>query len=168
MDLLAGSATIEGLDAFVERLGAIGDEHGTTVQGFDARYVVDRAHLQRAVELADRAIDRGEAIADDRAMEILCYAAGTRQIREALTIGVPRGEGVPVVVLADGGEECAALEGIVPMLNETGPISGVSVGDYDTERVRAFYDVGDAELAATDAGLPDLVRERVALLVVER
>jgi len=168
MDLLTGRATIDDLDDFVARLGALGDEHGATVQAFDPRYVVDREHLARAMDLADRAIERDEAIADDRSMEILCYAAGTRQIREALTIGVSRGESVPILVLIDGGDESGARESVEPLLDETGEASGVSVGDYDEGAVRAFFDIGDAELNATDAGIPDLVRERVALLVVER
>jgi len=163
MDLVTGRASIDDLDAFVAELQDIGAEHGATVQGFDARYVVDRAHLERAVALADRAIDRGEAIADDRAMEILCYAAGTRQIEVALEIGLPRGEG-PVIVLVDGGEERAAARAVESLLEP----DDRPIGDYDTERVRAFYDVGAAELGATDAGIPALVRERVALLVVER
>jgi len=168
MDLLTGRATIDDLDDFVARLGALGDEHGATVQAFDPRYVVDREHLARAMDLADRAIERDEVIADDRSMEILCYAAGTRQIREALTIGVSRGESVPILVLIDGGDESGARESVEPLLDETGEVSGVSVGDYDEGAVRAFFDIGDAELTATDAGIPDLVRERVALLVVER
>jgi KEOPS complex subunit Cgi121 len=168
MEMLPGRATVEDLDGFVERLGAIGEDHGATVQAFDARYVVDREHLANAVELADRAIDRGEAIADDRAMEILCYAAGTRQIRDALEIGVAHGEAQPVVVLADGGDETACLDHVRPMLSTAGAESDVTVGAYDESLVRAYYDVGDAELGATDAGIPDLVRERVALLVVER
>ncbi|PSP82202.1 KEOPS complex component, partial [Halobacteriales archaeon QS_4_69_225] len=43
-----------------------------------------------------------------------------------------------------------------------------TLGAYEETRVREFFDVGDAELAATDAGLEALVEERVALLVVER
>ena len=43
-----------------------------------------------------------------------------------------------------------------------------TLGDYDEATVRAFFDVGDAELSATDRGLEALVLERVALLVVTR
>ena len=71
MQVVEGTATVADVDEFVERLGAIGDEYGVAVQAFDARYVVDRAHLERAVELADRAFERGEGIARDRAVEIL-------------------------------------------------------------------------------------------------
>jgi KEOPS complex subunit Cgi121 len=163
MELVTGRADVADLDAFVADLQAVGDEHGATIQAFDAQYIVDRAHLERAVEFADRARDRGEAIADDRAMEILCYAAGTRQIQVALEIGLSRGES-PAVVLIDGGDETAAAEAVAARIDsDRDPL-----GDYDEALVREFYDVGDAELGATDASLADLVRERVALLVVER
>ena len=190
MDLVEGVATVESVDAFVERLGAIGDEHGVTVQAFDARYVVDRRHLDRAVELADRAIDRGENVARDRAVEILCYAAGRRQIERALEMGVSAGEG-PAVVLADerAGEGSAGRAAETPAGGASdGPPEptaaerevaaavrsmdafdpAATLGEYDPDLVEAFFDVGEAELAATDGDLPALVHERVALLDVEK
>ena len=42
-----------------------------------------------------------------------------------------------------------------------------TLGEYDEQRVREWFDIGDAELA-TGADLSDLIRERVALLVVEK
>ena len=191
MELVAGVMTVEDVDDFVERLGAVGDEHGVTVQAFDARYVVDRTHLERAVELADRAIARGENVARDRAVEILCYAAGRRQIERALTMGVSAGE-TPAVVLVDavpageaGGADADAppdeTGGGVPPDETSGEREAVAVvesmdafdraetlGDYDPERVREFFDVGGAELAAVDGTLAGLVHERVALLDVEK
>lgn len=110
MELVEGRATVEDVDEFVARLGAIGDEHGCTVQAFDARYIVSRTHLERALTLADRARERGEAIARERAVEILLYAAGRRQIERALELGVSEGD-QPVVVLVaaeEGGDERAA------------------------------------------------------------
>ena len=163
MELVTGRATVDDVDEFVARLGAVGDEHGSTVQAFDARYVVDRHHLERAVALADRAISRDAAIADDRAMEILCYTAGNRQIEVALEVGVPFGRS-PVVAVVDGGDETAAAAAVGAVIDtDTDPL-----GEYDPAMVREFYDIGDAEVEATDAGIPALVRERVALLVVER
>jgi KEOPS complex subunit Cgi121 len=38
----------------------------------------------------------------------------------------------------------------------------------DSELIREFFEVTDAEVAATDATLEDLVIERVSLLVVEK
>ncbi|GAA0459434.1 KEOPS complex subunit Cgi121 [Halococcus dombrowskii] len=165
MELVEGRATVEDVDEFVARLGAIGDEHGCTVQAFDARYIVSRTHLERALTLADRARERGEAIARERAVEILLYAAGRRQIERALELGVSEGD-QPVVVLVaaeEGGDERAARDEIEPLLDAKD-----TLGDFDAARVREFFDIGERELAATEACLADLVRERVALLDVEK
>jgi KEOPS complex subunit Cgi121 len=152
--------------AFVEALGAVGDEYGVTAQAFDARYVVSGRHLERALELADRERARGEGIARDRGVELLLYAAGRRQIDRALELGV--GEGAtPAVVLvaadASEGDEASAAAAARELLEPA-----ETLGAYDEGRVREFYDVGERELAATDAGLEALVLERVALLVVDR
>jgi KEOPS complex subunit Cgi121 len=162
MEVVEGEATVADVDAFVEEVAAIGEEHGSTVQAFDARYVVGREHLERAVTLAERARERGEAIADDRAVEILLYAAGRRQITDALGVGVSEGE-CPVVAVVVGGDEEGAAAALRDLL---GPAD--TLGAYDPGRVRAFFDITDEELAATESDLADVVLERVALLTVEK
>jgi len=162
MELVEGEATVGDVDAFVEELAAVGAEHGSTVQAFDARYVVGREHLERAAALAERAHERGEAIADDPAVEILLYAAGRRQIADALEMGVPEGD-CPVVAVAVGGDEEGAAAALRDLL-----APAETLGTYDPRRVRDFFDVTDEELAATDGDLADLVLERVALLTVEK
>ncbi|QSG06170.1 KEOPS complex subunit Cgi121 [Halapricum desulfuricans] len=169
MEILEATVTVDDLDEFVARLGEIGDEHGVAVQALDARYVVDREHLQRAVELADRAFERGENIADERSVEVLLYAAATRQISRALELGVETGECPAVIVVHDSGvdsqgDETAAIEA-VRALSAVRPEA--TLGDYDERRVREWFEITDSELA-TGADLSALVRERVALLVVEK
>ncbi|WP_224448286.1 KEOPS complex subunit Cgi121 [Haloprofundus salilacus] len=164
MRLVEGVVDVEDIDAVVAALGDVAEEYGTTVQAFDARYVVDRAHLERAVELADRAIARGENVAHDRAVEILLYAAGRRQIDQAFEMGLEEGR-LPLVVLVDGGAESTASEAVT----ETLAFDGAStLGNYDRERLFEFFDLTDRELSATEGTLSDAVRERVALLDVEK
>jgi len=180
MELVEGTVEVGGerfpdTGAFVDALSAVGEERGVTVQAFDARYVVSRRHLERALELADRERERGAAIARNRAVEVLLYAAGRRQINRALTMGVGEGE-TPVVVLVDDPEsgsdgsdgsgespERAAAAAIGELLEPA-----ETLGAYDTDRVCEFFGIGEAERAATDADLETLVLERMALLVVER
>ena len=165
MELVEGTATVDDVDAFVARLGEIGDAHDVTVQAFDARYVVGREHLERARALADRETERGEAIARDRAVEILLYAAGRRQINQAIEMGVDEGT-TPAVVLVDGedaADESAAAEAVRELLDPA-----ATLGEFDRQRVLDFFDITETELDATDGTLADLVCERVALLVVER
>lgn len=162
MKFVEGVAAVEAVDAFVAEMADVAAETGATVQVFDARYVVSGRHLRRAVELADRAIERGENVARDRAVEMLLYAAGRRQIDDALTMGVSEGE-TPVVAVVDGGDEAAATARLRERFTER-----PTLGRYDDERVREFFDVTDAELAAADGDLEALVCERVALLNVEK
>lgn len=160
--------------AFLSVLDEVESEFGVTTQAFDARYVVSHRHLERAVELADRERERGEAIVRDRGLEILLYAAGRRQIDTALEMGVSEST-KRVVVLVDGGpnsgteptstaeNESAARTTLLERLTTTSALD-----EYDEALVREFYDIGQTELEATDAALESLVLERVALLVVDR
>lgn len=162
MRLVEGVASVEDVDAFVAELGDVGDEHGAAVQAFDADYVADEAHLASAVAHANRAFERGANVASERAVEVLLYAAGRRQIRRALAMGVDEGDS-EVVVVVDGGDEVAAADAVRGLLAEERPTLG---GDEAT--LRAFFDVSEAESAAAAGGLADVVRERVALLDVEK
>ena len=194
MRLLTGTAAPGNLDDAVADLDAAGERFDCTLQAFDARSVADTEHLRRAVELADRERGRGEGIARDRGVEILLYAAGRRQIDRALAMGIDAGE-TPAVVLASA-PDGNATDGPVPVHDDTDLPAGngidadappedreraalaavaelewfdpgtVALGD--PERLRSFFEIGERETAATDASLADLVRERVALLVVDR
>ena len=162
MELVEGTATVQGVDRALGRLAAIAETHGATIQAFDTRYVVDRHHLALATELAGRARDRGAAIARDPAMEIMVYAAGRRQISRALEMGIAAGE-QSVAVVVTGGDEAGAAAAVGEWLSPAD-----TVGAHDPERVRSFFDITETALAATTGGLAELVHERVALLVVNQ
>ena len=185
MELLECTLAVDDLDAFVADIGAIGDRHGVTIQAFDARYIADSAHLERAVELADRAIGRGENVARDRAVEILLYAAGRRQIDRALEMGVDEGEQQAVILIDGGstgnegvhggsnGDPGIATDSEMAALADLGELEAVvttepTLDTRDDATLCAFFDITDAERGATDASLGALVRERVALLEVAK
>lgn len=192
MRVVEGRGEIEDVDEVIARLGAVGEEFRCSIAAFDGRYVVSREHVDRAVELADRAFRRGENVADARAIEILLYAAGRRQIDRAIEMGVSAGEGPIVVAIdaepnsddgtpeadppngeastdasdpADGREKQAAtaVRGVLP-----GFVPADVLGEYEDATVREFFGITAAELAATDATVPELVLERVVLLDVEK
>lgn len=167
MQLLEGVVRVADLDAFVAEVQSVAESNEVTVQAFDADYVVSRAHLRRTVDLADRAIARGENVARDRAVEILLYAAGRRQIDRALEMGVDEGE-TRTVLLVDSPEDDEAAEttAVADLQGLYDPAQ--TLGEYDEHAVREFFDVGDAELAAVEGTLEDVVLERVALLDVEK
>ena len=146
MKLVEGVVDVDDVDAFVAEIDGIASETGTTIQAFDARYVVSRRHLERAVELADRAIERG----------------GVSEGPNRVVVLVDAGPGVDGTAVDR--TEAAAEAVRSRVLDAVEP----TLGDYDPERVREFFDIGDAELDVVDGDLEALVLERVALLVVER
>lgn len=171
--LVEGTVSIDDLDEFLSMLDAIARETGAVVQAFDADLVVSDAHLREATRFAARAIARDAAVARDPGVEILLYAAGRRQIDRAFELGVSEGEQRTIVLVADFGDvsgadrppadlgaAIASVERIVRSFDRAGP--------DDEERVREFYGITDRELAATAGGIADIVRERVALLDVEK
>ncbi|WP_434520985.1 KEOPS complex subunit Cgi121 [Halorubrum sp. AS12] len=178
--LVAGTFAIADLDAFLADLDEIAAETGAVVQAFDADLVVSATQLREAARLAARAIARGEAVARDPGVEIMLYAAGSRQIDRALKLGVSEGERSAVVLLTDFGDVSgsdrsaadldAASEAIRALaVDSADDPDGDAIGvGFDETRVREFYGVTDRELAATNGDLADLVRERVALLDVEK
>jgi len=178
MELVEGTARIEDVEAFLAEIGGIEDEYGVTVQAFDGRYVVGREHVERAVTLATRAMDRGETIARDPGVEILLYAAGRRQIDRALAMGVSEGRCPIVAVVVDlpadgnggngeneesGTDEASAATAVRDLLEPAETLSA-----YDEQLVCEFFGISAREREATTGGLAGLVCERVALLVVDR
>jgi len=183
MEVVEGTARIEDVEAFLATVDSIAGEHGVTIQAFDARYVVGREHLERAVDLATRAIGRGDTIARDEGVEILLYAAGRRQIDRALAMGVAEGESPVVAVVVDTDRESPGsdpADGESPAGDSTDREHAAAadlrerldpaetLGSYDENLVCEFFGITDRERDATAGDLADIVCERVALLVVER
>ncbi|GAB7009796.1 KEOPS complex subunit Cgi121 [Halorubrum trueperi] len=191
--IVRGTAAVDDLDAFLSSLDEIASETGAVVQAFDADLIVSDAHLREATRLAARSIARNEAVARDPGVEILLYAAGRRQIDRAFALGVAEGERRIAVLIADFGEVTgadrppadldAALASAEGLVDTAPPERSVSTtasteepperrsnpsATFDAERVREFYDISARELSAVDGDLADIVRERVALLDVEK
>lgn len=160
MRLVTGTATIDDLDDAVGQLAHVGERFDCTLQAFDARYVAGAEHLRRAVELADRARSRGEGIARERAVEVLLYAAGRRQINRALRMGVDEGECAAVVLVGARPEARASpggVDGDVPVHDRRPDADPGAVGMDDGVEER------EAAAVATVCGLDWFEAGMVAL-----
>ncbi len=101
-------------------------------------------------------------IADDPAMELLCYVAGTRQIERALTFGIDDASD-PVVVIVTEGDAAAAVEELCDRAVRPGDVPAPAV-----ERLDDWFDITTAERRATTVSREGLVVERISLLAVDR
>lgn len=166
MRIIERTAVVEETDDFLDELNGIREKHGVVAQAFDARYVVSELHLKEAVQKAKRSFERGENIADSLSMEVLLYAAGTRQIDVATRMGLRPGEHDAVfVVEGDEGAEDEAAEEIGTMTHE--PPDEFEYGDE--RHLLDFFGLTDEEVGAVGKDrLEYLILERVALLDVNK
>jgi KEOPS complex subunit Cgi121 len=127
----------------------------------DANYVIDLDTVEFAVKKALKSWSEGRNVAKTLPMEILLYVSATRQIRDAIRLGVKEGVNEIVAVILD--ESC------VEKLKELGfkERKVLKLDDEKVKRVKEFYDIGDEELNVVGVEkLPLLIRERIALFDV--
>lgn len=159
---------VEGVQALGEDVQGVGSPGGrgvdVTVQAVDARFVAGREHLEAAAERAASAEERCVRVADSLAVEVLLYAAATRQISKAIDrLGV-RGDTEAVGLVYRG----ASFEDLEPLGLERDD-SVLRFTEAKRPRVEEAFGLGDLEVETVgEEKVPLLVRERVALSDLER
>ena len=147
------------VNEFVSKLPRRG---GMPVQFLNADYVCGKEHLQTAIEHAQRAFDRGKAISDTMAMEILLYASGEVQISTALAkMGIADGcENVACVISNE--IDMDSLLAFLDLKRDD------SVLDCTEEKLLRFGIHKESISAAGQDTMADLVFERVGMVDVKK
>jgi len=151
---------------FLARLRELAAAHATRITCFNADLMAGRAHAEAAMERGLRSVRTGTAISSSLEMEVLLFAAGSRQCSNAERFGIHEGENRAYVCLCPPDE--AALRDLSDLMEfvdeDWEPLS-----EEKRERLREAFGITEAELAAVGpARFRDLVLERVALLEVYR
>jgi len=151
------------LSSILSALRAFSSEHGLDVQLFDAGAVVNSDHLRSAAFHALRSQQRGTMRSGSLPMEMLLYASGRRQIRDAMAMmGLSeRTERMAALVVGPGAAEKAPalLKAIhCAPLSETDAAGGAG----------ALERLGVSVKGVGPGQLTDLALEQVALLDIER
>ena len=155
-----GYLDYDDIDEFLEDK----DQLEGVVQAFDPRFVASTDHLRSAAEKAVRSTNRGENVAESIDMEILLYAAGTRQIDDALEIAVsPPCEAVMTVTAEPGETACREVESVLEDAREIEEHSG------NWSDIVRYFDIPEEEIGSVGSHkLETLVLERVALLDIDK
>lgn len=140
-------------------------ERGALIQVADARAVCGADHLRGAARRAVAARQAGGGIADDPALDVLLYAAGVRQIQEALAVlGLPGGAEA-VAVVAVHPDPGAVVEAVADALDGERDDAVLDPSEEALERLG----VPEAQRRAVDPGRwTDLALEHGALLEVDK
>ncbi len=151
MRIKQGVLKVDSIEDFLKRFGEC-------VAVIDARYVIDLENVKFAVEKAIKSWERGERISRSLTLEILLYFTATRQIKDAIKVGLKEGVNEVVLVLLNG---CDGLERYFEEREV------VRVDEERIENVRKIYGITDEELKVVGVEkLPLLIRERIALFSV--
>ena len=154
--------------AILDRVQEFAKSENITIQIFDAKYIFGNDHIISACEHAKRAFTRGSNISDNLAIEILLYAAGEYQIKNALAkLGVKSGtRSFAIVFIGLDGKPESLIRKFLDNLNTVGinleHNDEVLVGNRD-KLIR--FGIPDEEISAVpEERWPELILEKVALL----
>ena len=151
------------LPAILSDLREFSSAHHVEVQLFDAASVVNSDHLRSAAAHALRSRERKTMRAGSLPMEILLYASGRRQIRDAMAIlGLSERTRMMAAVLV--GPEAASRAPLLLKALHFAPLSEKDAAGGASALERLGVPVKGAE----PGQLMDLALEQVALLDIER
>ena len=151
MKIKQGILKVNSLEEFLK-------DFGECLTVIDAKYVVDLDVVRFAVEKALKSWKEGKIIAKILPLEILLYFCATRQIMDAIKVGVKEGINEAVVVILN---ECKGFERYFEEKEV------VRVDNERIENVKKLYGITDEEIKIVGLEkLPLLIRERIALFDV--
>ncbi len=135
------------------------------LQFLDADRVLGKEHIYSAIEHAHRAFKRKENISETLAMEILIYASGEPQIKNALAkIGLTDGC-ERIAIITGGTMDTKALHALIVHLNL---VRDDEVLEFNEIKAREFG-INETEIAAVEKNkVMDLILERVAMVEVRK
>ncbi|EHQ35413.1 KEOPS complex subunit Cgi121 [Methanoplanus limicola] len=110
--ILQAEVTVSDEGDFLKGIREISAENNVYITFFDVDYIADVKHIESALLHALRAFCRGENISRSPDMEVLLYAAGTRQCSCAVQTGLKKGLSNYYVLIFDfPGEQKISGEG---------------------------------------------------------
>ncbi|MEM2192301.1 MAG: KEOPS complex subunit Cgi121 [Candidatus Hadarchaeales archaeon] len=147
----------------LEVVVGLGRKYRVLVQAFDARAIAGIRHLVHAVTLCLAARSHGEKIARSQEIDLLCWAAGERQIEVAVKkVGVKAKS--PVVIVAVGREVERIRKAMREIFLKSGLQEDPGVIEMSQEKVgkiKEAFGIKDEELICS---VEKLVLEKIALL----
>ncbi len=162
--------TVSDRNLLLKNLDKVGKKHKVSIVCLNADMMAGIRHVRTAVSHAVNAFNRGEQIARRLEVEVLLYAAGTRQTGLIGPFGVQNGDNrCYICIIPMLGDESVVDE----VISSVGGICDISDWDHfsDEKRRRLIDTFGITEEELSVVGedrLDELVAERSALLGAHR
>jgi len=156
----------------IDQLQDFSNKNELTIQLFDADFIYGKDHLISASEHAQRAFEQNTAISDSLSMEILLYASGEYQIKNALSkLGIKKDtKNMALAIMGEMKNPEAVFEDFLTQLKYIGleleRDDEVLIGDRNT--LEAFGISKEELTAVPEDRWLELVLEKVALLDIQK
>jgi len=157
---------IKDKEEFIKKLKHFGKEKGIACQIMDASKIYGKEHIISAVEHAVRAFENRTNSCRTLDLEILLYASGKRQIKDAIDfMGAGDGEEFIFVAVGDRGIE-EEYEVAIKFLEEKGFEIDDEIIRGNEETLKKFG-ISEEEIKSVDKSMyGDLILEKVAMVDV--
>jgi KEOPS complex subunit Cgi121 len=157
---------IGDLERFLSSIRQIATDNSVSIIFLDADNQAGIAHVESAIRHAYRAWIEQRQISNSLEMEVLLYAAGSRQCSVATRFGVHQGFNRAYLCICPPSHQVWDL--LSPQVTQVAE-NWEEIPHEKAERLCTLFSITKEELAVVGKDcLPDLVLERVALLEVYR
>ncbi len=164
IELLEGFVFIEDVNQFLDMLNTIGNQNNVHIQALNAQKIAGRPHIDHSIGKALKALKQNNNVARDPGVEIMRYASGKRQIGEAFSMGLCKGNmDILVIIMGDSSSRLKTAKDNLHSIITPGDVMELS--DTKKKIIMDQFDITSDELeAAGPHRLQDLVIERVSLV----
>lgn len=159
--------TLNDRQEFLNHIRNLGDQYDVTIICLNRDMIAGYSHVKTAMIHALRSWKEEKNIARSLEMEVLLYAAGTRQTGQIAPFGPENGINDCYLCIIPPKPEAVTslLEGIEEVRDEDWSL----MSEEKKSRLIQFFEVTSEELEVTGPDrLTDLICERCALLAVNR
>ncbi|ABD42167.1 hypothetical protein Mhun_2467 [Methanospirillum hungatei JF-1] len=166
-DIIPVRVTIKDRAEFLDMIRKTGEKYGVTIVCLNRNMIAGFEHVKTALVHAIRAWREDRMIARSLEMEVLLYAAGTRQTGQIAPFGPENGINDCYLCIIPPKPEAVTslLEGMEEVRDDDRSL----MSEEKKSRLIQFFEVTSEELEVTGPDrLTDLICERCALLAVNR
>ena len=162
LKIIGAKGVISDVDSFLKQIGSFAQKHNLVVQAFNSDVIYGINHLNSAFEHAVRAMDRKTNTTKSLEMEILLYASGERQLKNAIPkMGVKKGKANIAILFSDGKISDKMIEDI---LNQLALVRNDKVLDGDENTLKNFGITKNEIETVTKDKYGHIILEKVAML----
>ncbi len=165
LKIFGAEGKIDDIDKFLNKINEISEQNNIIIQVFNADLIYGKKHLISAVNHAKRAFKNKTNTTNSLEMEIMIYAAGERQLKNAIPkIGIKKGKSKIAILFLNHSVQEIEYDKIIYLINELNLDINDKVLEGNINTLEKFG-INRIELETVNEDkYQDLILEKVAIV----